>query len=295
MSVNLISRRGVLTSAAMGLAAAVLPNCVPLTSIALAEDDVEGYSCKGNIRQSVSKWCFGKVPLVELCQKCKKMGMVGIDLLGPNDWDTMLEQEMIVTMGSVPGADIHLGFNKIKNHDRLVEAYEKFIPLAAEKKVPNLICLSGNREGTSDDEGIENCVKGLSRIVPLAEKHKVTLCMELLNGNMHKDYHADRTWFGAAVARKLDSERFKLLYDIFHMQIMEGNVIDTIREYKDVIGHYHTAGVPGRSDLDDTQELQYVPIMKAIVATGFKGFVGHEFKPKNGLKSLRDAVVLCDV
>ena len=296
MSENRLSRRQVLTSALAGAAAAtILPNLSPFTSIAHAAEEIEAYATKGNIHQSVSKWCFGKVPLKELCAACKKIGMVGIDLLGPDDWDTMLQEEMVVTMGNVPGAGIPVGFNKVQHHDKLVEAYEKFIPLAAEKKVPNLICFSGNREGTPDEEGIENCVKGLARITPLAEKHKVTLCMELLNSRGHKDYHADHTVWGAAIARKLGSDRFKLLYDIYHMQIMEGNIIDTIKEYKDVIGHYHTGGNPGRADLDEHQEIFYPPIMKAILATGYKGYVAHEFIPKKGLASLRQAVVVCDV
>ena len=233
--------------------------------------------------------------------------MVGIDLVGPDDWDLLLKNDMIVTMGNAPGSGgIANGFNNLKNHDTLVAAYTKWIPIAAEKKVPNLICMSGNRGGISDEEGMENCIIGLKRIVPLAEKHGVTLNMELLNSLVdHKDYHADRTAWAAEIARKISSERFKLLYDIYHMQIMEGNIIDTIKKYKDVIGHYHTAGIYDdsagvtgrrwRRDIDDQQEVYYPAIMRAILETGYKGFVAHEFVPKNGVQSLRDAVKLCDV
>ncbi len=289
------TRRSLLKTVAVGAAAGLaLPSSVRAQDAAPA-DTVEPYTVKGKIRQSVSRWCFGKYPLESLIAACKSLGLIGIDLVGPGEWDLMLRNDMIVTMGNVPGAGIPVGFNKVQNHDMLVEAYEKTIPLAAGKKVPNLICFSGNREGTGDEEGIDNCVKGLQRVIPLAEKHRVTLNMELLNSKGHKDYHCDHTAWGAAIARKLGSERFKLLYDIYHMQMMEGDIIDTIRKNKDVIGHYHTAGVPGRKDLDDAQELNYPPIMKAILATGFTGFVAHEFSPKNGLASLRQGVVVCDV
>ena len=296
-----ITRRSLLKTAAVSATGFILPSLGASKAVSAAEkgaetvEAVETYVPKGKIRQSVSKWCFGKYPLDEFCRICKKLGMPGIDLLDPDAWDLMLKNDMIVTMGNVPGASIPVGFNKLQNHDKLVEAYERVIPLAAEKKVPNLICFSGNREGTSDEEGIENCVIGLKRVLPSAEKHGVTLQMELLNARGHKDYHCDHTKWGAEIARKIGSERFKLLYDIFHMQIMEGNIIDTIKEYKDVIGHYHTAGVPGRKDLDEHQELFYPPIMRAILATGFTGFVAHEFHPKSDLQSLRQAIEVCDV
>lgn len=286
----MISRRSLLKSFALGAAA------VPGALLAQTADSIEALSVKGDIRQSVSRWCLGNIPMDELCKICKKIGMVGIDLVGERDWDAVNSSGMIVTMGSGARGGIAKGFNRLENHDGLVADYERLIPLAAEKKVPNLICMSGNREGISDEEGMANCVTGLKRIAPLAEKHGVTICMELLNSiRDHKDYHADHTAWAAEIARKVGSERFKLLYDIYHMQIMEGNLIDTIKKYKDVIGHYHTAGVPGRKDLDDKQEIYYPPVMQAIKETGFKGFVAHEFTPKNGLQSLREAVKICDV
>lgn len=263
-------------------------------SFAQSLNDFEAYVPKGTYGQSVSKWCFGKIPLPEFIPMCKKVGLVGIDLLSPPDWDLMLKNDMIVTMGNVPGANIPVGFNKEKNHEKLIAAYEQYIPMAAEKKVPNLICFSGNREGQPDEEAVALCVKGLQKLIPLAEKHNVTLTMELLNSKGHKDYQADNTRFGAEIARKLGSERFKLLYDIFHMQIMEGDLIDTIKKNKDVIGHYHTGGNPGRSDIDETQEIYYPAVIDAIKTTGYKGFIAHEFSPRNGIHSLRRAVEICD-
>ncbi len=286
----MISRRSLLKSFAVGAAALA----APASLLAQTAEEVEALTVKGDIRQSVSKWCFGKIPMDEFCKICKKLGMVGIDLVGENDWDTVNKHDMIVTMGNGVGT-IPKGFNRLENHDKLLEGYERLIPIAAEKKVPNLICFSGNREGISEEEGLANCVVGLKRLMPTAEKHGVTIIMELLNSKGHKYYQCDHTAWGAELARKVGSERFKLLYDIFHMQIMEGDLIDTIRKNKDVIGHYHTAGVPGRQDLDDKQEIYYPPVIKAIKETGFKGFLAHEFLPKNGIQSLRDAVKLCDL
>jgi hydroxypyruvate isomerase len=261
---------------------------------AQSAEQIEALSVKGNIRQSVSKWCFGKIPLDDFCKICKKLGMVGVDLIGEKDWDTVNKNDMIVTMGSGM-ATIPDGFNRIENHEKLIADYERVIPIAAEKKVPNIICFSGNRNGMDDELGLENCVIGLKKLMPTAEKYKVNVVMELLNSKNHKDYMADTTPWGGTLARKVGSERFKLLYDIFHLQRMEGDLIQMIRDYKDVIGHYHTGGNPGRNDIDETQEIYYPAVMKAIVETGYKGFVAHEFIPKDGLNSLRKAVQICDV
>ena len=291
----MLTRRSLLKSFAVGAAAVSVPGSLLAQNATETAASVEALNVKGNIRQSVSQWCFGKIPLDEFCKICKKLGMVGVDLISEKDWDTVNKNDLIVTMGNA-GGGIAKGFNRLENHDDLVANYEHLIPIAAAKKVPNLICMSGNRAGIGDEEGMANCITGLKRVLPLAEKHGVTLQMELLNSLVnHKDYHADRTAWAAEIARKLGSERFKLLYDIYHMQIMEGNIIDTIRKNKDVIGHYHTGGVPGRKDLDDQQEIYYPPIMKAILETGYKGFVAHEFIPKNSIQSLREAVKLCDV
>jgi len=287
----MITRRSLFKSFAVGTVAAAAPG----TLLAQTADSVETLSVKGNIRQSVSKWCFGDIPMDEFCKICKKFGMVGVDLVSENEWDIVNKNDMIVTMGNA-GFGIAKGFNRLENHAGLIENYERLIPIAAAKKVPNLICMSGNRAGISDEEGMANCIAGLKKIVPLAEKHGVTLMMELLNSiRDHADYQADHTNWAAEIARKVGSERFKLLYDIYHMQIMDGNLIDTIKKNKDVIGHYHTGGVPGRQDLDDKQEIYYPAVMRAIKETGYKGFVAHEFMPKNGLQSLREGVKTCDV
>jgi len=290
-----MTRRNVLQSMTLGSAAMLAWQS---GQISAAEAVVEELKVKGNIRQSVSYWCFSSIPLPEFADICKKLGMVGVDLLSPGEqWETMAKKDMLVTMGNVPGASIPTGFNRIENHDKLVEAYEHWIPEAAKAKiVPNLICFSGNRAGLDDEKGIENCVIGLKRVVPIAEKYGINVVMELLNSKDHKDYQADHTAWGAEVAHRVGSERFKLLYDIYHMQRMEGDVIYTIKKFHDVIGHYHTAGVPGRNEIDETQELNYPPIVKAILGTGYKGIFAHEFVPKRDkITSLRQAVEICDV
>jgi hydroxypyruvate isomerase len=195
------------------------------------------------------------------------------------------------------GWSIPKGWNRVENHDKLVAAYEQMIPIVANASLPNLICFSGNREGLDDQKGLENCVTGLKRIMKLAEEKKVNIVMELLNSKRnHKDYQCDRTAWGVEVCKRVGSERMKLLYDIYHMQIMEGDVIATIKEFHPYFAHYHTGGVPGRNEIDDSQELNYATICRAIVATGYKGFVGQEFIPKRDpLTSLRQAIQICDM
>jgi hydroxypyruvate isomerase len=252
---------------------------------------------KGNIRHSVSQWCYGDIPLDDLAKACKEMGLESIELLNEKDWATVNAHGLKCAVGYATDWGIPKGFNRIENHDKLVADFEAMIPKAAAAGVVNLICFSGNREGQNDQVGLINCAKGLRRITPLAEKHGVTIIMELLNSYGHKDYQCDHTSWGAALCEMVGSERFKLLYDIFHMQLMEGNVIDTIRKFSKYIGHIHTGGVPGRHELDETQELYYPAIMKAIVDTGYKGFVGQEFVPTNPdkLASLKKCILICDV
>lgn len=287
----MLSRRSFFKSLTVGTTVAAMPGAL----LAQTADTVEALTVKGDIRQSVSRWCYGNIPLDEFCKICKKLGMVGIDLISEEEWDIVIKNDMIVTMGN-GATSIGRGFNRLQNHDEFVEKFERLIPIAAEKKVPNLICLSGNRGGISDEEGLENCVIGLKRVMPTAEKHGITIFLELLNSKRdHQDYQADHTDWAAGLVRKVGSERLKLLYDIYHMQIMEGDIIETIKRNRDVIGHYHTGGVPGRQDIDDTQEIFYPAVMRAIKETGFKGFVAHEFMPKNGIQSLREAVRICDV
>jgi len=253
---------------------------------------------KGNINHSVCRWCFSGLDVDTLCVEAKKLGLTGIDLVGPKDWPTLKKHGLTSSMCN--GAEINLvdGFNDKKFHDQLIKNYSDMIPLVAAAGYKNLICFSGNRRGKDDETGWNNCAEGLKKLMPLAEKHGVVLVMELLNSKVnHQDYQCDTTPWGVELCKRVESEHFKLLYDIYHMQIDEGNVISTIKSSHKYIAHYHTAGVPGRNEIDDTQELYYPAIMKAIVETGFKGFVAQEFIPKNAdkLASLKKAISICDI
>jgi len=252
---------------------------------------------KGNIRHSVSRWCYGKYSLEELSVACKEMGIEAIELLNPDEWPVVQKHGLTVGMCQGAGKGIDNGFNDPSIHDELVKSYEQIIPLVAEHGLTNLICFSGRRRGLTDEQGWENCVQGLKRLIPLAEKHKVVLIMELLNSYGHRDYQCDHTAWGVELCKRLGSENFKLLYDIYHMQIMEGNIIDIMTKNIQYIGHIHTGGNPGRNEIDETQELYYPAIMKALVATGYKGLVGQEFVPKapDALASLKKCIQICDV
>lgn len=251
---------------------------------------------KGNIHHSVSRWCYGKLSLDDLCKACVDIGIESVELLGPTEWPTVKKYGLTCAMCNGPDS-IGYGFNRVEHHDDLVSKFEKAIPQVAEAGFPNIICFSGNRRGMSDEEGLENCVKGLKRLMPIAEKYKVTVVLELLNSKVnHKDYMADHTAWGVELCKRVGSERLKLLYDIYHMQIMEGDLIRTIKENYKYIGHYHTGGNPGRNEIDETQEIYYPAVMRAIVSTGYKGFVGQEFVPKRDpIASLRQAIMICDV
>lgn len=287
-----ISRRSALGTLAAGAAA--------FTTVAgsLRTHAAESGGLKGRINHSVCKWCYGKIPLDEFCTSAKGMGIASVELLEVKDFPVLKKHDLVCAMVSgVPGG-ITRGLNRVENHDRIVEFFERTAPIVAEHGYPNIICFSGNREGMSDEQGLENCAIGLKRIAPIAEKHKVTVCMELLNSKRnHKDYMCDHTAWGAELCKRVGSERFKLLYDIYHMQIMEGDIVDTIREFHPYIGHYHTGGIPGRNEIDETQEIYYPLVMQAIVKTGFKGFVAQEFIPKRTdvLASLKQGVQICDV
>ena len=253
---------------------------------------------KGNINHSVCRWCFNSLSMDELCKLAKEIGLQGIDLVGPKDWPVLQKYGLQSTMCN--GAEISLieGWNNKKNHAVLIKNYREMIPKVAKAGYKNLICFSGNRNGMDDETGLNNCAEGLMQIIALAEEHHVTLVMELLNSKIdHKDYQCDKTSWGVKLAKMIDSDNFKLLYDIYHMQIDEGDVIRTIKENHQYIAHYHTAGVPGRNEIDDTQELNYPAIMKAIQSTGFKGYVAQEFIPLHADKagSLRAAVQICDI
>jgi hydroxypyruvate isomerase len=252
---------------------------------------------KGRLKQSVSRWPFEKIPFKDFCRAVAEMGLKGIDLLEMKDWDTVRQCGLVCSMGYVGAGTISEGLNVKANHDSIVKSMEKGIPSAAKAGVPNVITFFGNRHGMSDAEALENCVSGLNRVKNVAEGHGVTVCVELLNSKIdHKDYQGDRTSFGVEVVKAVGSPQVKLLYDIYHMQIMEGDIIRTIRENAQWIGHYHTGGNPGRHEIDSFQELNYSAICAAIVATGFNGFVAHEFIPtRDPLTSLREAAAICDV
>lgn len=238
------------------------------------------------------------MPLEELVMEAKGMGITSIDLLRPDQWSVAIKHGLTCAMGYATDLGLTKGFNDISLHSKLLKDYESTIPKAVDAGIKNLICFSGNANGLTSEQGLENCARGLEPILKIAAKNNITICMELLNSKVdHKDYQCDHTQWGVKLCDKLGSDYFKLLYDIYHMQIMEGDVIATITKYTDYIAHYHTAGVPGRHEIDETQELYYPAIMNAIVKTGFKGFVAQEFIPakEDKLASLRNAVQLCDV
>lgn len=251
-----------------------------------------------NFKHSVCKWCYSGIPLEEFTDRCKDIGLHSIELLNPGDWDIVHGRGLQCAISNGSPLGITKGFNDPQYHAQLLTDFERIIPLAAEKGIPNIICFSGNRNGISDESGLENCAQGLEPIVKMAEKYKVRIIMELLNSKVdHKDYQCDHTTWGVKLVEKLGSPQFKLLYDIYHMQIMEGDVIRTIRDNHQYIAHFHTGGVPGRNEIDSTQELYYPAIMKAINELGFDGFVAQEFIPKNkpALQSLKEGIEICSV
>lgn len=254
---------------------------------------------KGNINHSVCQWCYNFISLEQLCIEVKKIGFGAIDLLGPKDWP-MLQKYGLFSSMCYHGGSVSLtkGFNNKDYHEQLIKDYTEVIPLMVKAGYKNVICFSGSRNGMDDETGLKNCVEGLKKIMPLAEKNGITVQMELLNSKVdHKDYMCDKTPWGVELCKRLGSENFKLLYDIYHMQIDEGDVIRNIQDHHQYFGHYHTGGVPGRHEIDTSQELYYPAIMKAIFATGFKDYVAQEFIPakEDKIRSLRDAIALCDI
>jgi hydroxypyruvate isomerase len=255
-------------------------------------------SLKGRINHSVCRWCYNKIPLEDLCRASRDMGIASIDLLGVDDIPTAKKHDLTCAMVTgVPGG-ISKGLNRAAHHETIRNWFEATAPKVAELGCVNVICFSGNRAGMSDDEGLDRCAVGIKQLLPIAERHRLVLVMELLNSKVdHADYMCDHTNWGVELCKRVGSERFKLLYDIYHMQIMEGDMIRTLRDSADYIAHYHTGGVPGRNEIDDTQEIYYPAVMQAIVDTGFKGFVAQEFIPKrpDALASLKQGVQICDV
>jgi hydroxypyruvate isomerase len=258
-------------------------------------DNIKRMVINGRINQSVSKWCYGKIKLDDFCPICKKIGLKAIDLLSPNDFPTLKKYGLECSMVNTHG--LTKGLNRKGNHEECLAKIRLAIDAAAEYKYPNVITFPGNRAGMPDDVGIENMVMGLKQVAGYAEKKKVTICIEYLNSKVnHKDYMFDNMAWGVEVCKRVGSERVKILYDIYHAQIMEGDIIRTIRNNHEYIGHYHTGGNPGRNEIDETQELYYPAIMRAIVKTGYQEYVAHEFVPKRDpATSLANAVRICDV
>ncbi|MEM0896925.1 MAG: TIM barrel protein [Verrucomicrobiota bacterium] len=273
-----------------------------------AEDHAAGG--KGKIHHSACKWCYPKISLEDLCVAGKEFGLESIELLDPPDFPTIKKHGIHCAMVSFPTGELTPGdkksrvggipraFNRVEFHDKLVEIYEPLIKESANNGFDKVICFSGNRDGLDDEQGIENCAIGLKRLMPLCEKLGVTLVMELLNSKVnHKDYQCDKSAWGVELCKRVGSEHFKLLYDIYHMQIMEGDIIATIKRDHQYFAHYHTGGVPGRNEIDETQELFYPAIVRALIDTGYSAYLGQEFKParKDKLASLRQGVEICTV
>lgn len=292
-----MKRRTLIQSVLTGSAAAVLSSGHAFKN----DEDAFSASLKNNIRHSVCSWTYNFLSLTELCQSVKKLGFAAIDLVGPKDWPLLKQFGMDSSMCN--GAEIGLtkGWNDLSLHSTLIKNYTEHINLVADAGYKNLICFSGNRNGMDNDTGLKNCVTGLKKISSLAEKKGVVIQMELLNSRIdHKDYMADTSGWGVELCKQLGSPNFKLLYDIYHMQINEGDVIRTIQNNHQYFGHYHTAGVPGRHEINESQELCYPAIMKAILATGYKGYVAQEFIPtgtttKEKIAALKMAVKICDI
>jgi hydroxypyruvate isomerase len=285
-----VTRRTLLRASVAGVAAIGIP------SLASTSDSAPA-ARRGRIHQSVSRWCYSHIPLEQLSEHAARIGLRGVDLLQPDEYEVPRRYGLICTMGYAGGGDIGKALNRVENHAAIEAGFRTNIPLAAKAGVPNVITFSGNRAGMSDEEGARNTITGLNRVKKIAEDHGVTICLELLNSKRdHHDYMCDHTAWGAAVVQEVGSPNVKLLYDIYHMQIMEGDLIDTIRRNVQWIAHFHTGGVPGRHELDGTQEVQWDTVMRAIADAGFRGYVAHEFVPTGDpLESLRKAVDLCDV
>src|SRR5215831_15594796 len=290
-----LSRRTLLKSALSGATFAAAPRFVaPSVSV---PPQIRATPRKGRIKQSASRWCYEKIPLDEFCRLGAEMGLKAIDLLEIAEWDVPRRYGLICSMGYAGGGEIGSAMNRPANHEKIEQAFRKNIPLAAKASVPSVITFSGNRAGMSDEEGARNTITGLNRVKKIAEDNGVTICLELLNSKVdHHDYMCDHTAWGVGVVEAVNSPRVKLLYDIYHMQIMEGDLIRTIQQNIQWIGHFHTGGVPGRHELDNTQEVHWDAVMRGIAATNYNGYVAHEFVPtRDPLTSLREAVDLCDV
>jgi len=295
-----MKRRDILKSGLMGVGASlVAPSS--LWNVVSADNEPKDTKLKNNIRHSVCSWTYGHLSTEELCILVKNIGFSAIDLVGPKDWPMLKKHGIECSMCN--GAELGLvdGWNDSRFHKQLIINYSILIDQVANAGYKNLICFSGNARGLDIEEGLQNCDRGLKKILAQAEKRGVTIQMELFNSKVdHPDYMADNSFWGLQLCNRLGSPNFKLLYDIYHMQISEGDIIRTIQDNHEHFGHYHTAGVPGRHEIDSTQELNYPAIMKAIVATGYEGYVAQEFIPtgksnKDKEKALAEAIKICDV
>jgi len=297
MSTN-VNRRKLIKQVLTGSAAIATGAVIPSNILAAVKNQDATQPLKGNIQHSACRWCYDSIPTATLAKNFKQLGMVGMDLVGPSEWKILKENNLISTMCN--GAEISLteGFNTVQYHDKLVKNYIEHIHYVADAGYTNLICFSGNRKGMDDETGLNNCVTGLKKIMAVAEKRGVMIQMELLNSRVdHKDYMCDRSSWGVELCKRLGSANFKLLFDIYHMQIDEGDIIHSIQTNHQYYGHYHTGGVPGRNEIDERQELYYPAIMRAILKTGYKGYVAQEFIPadKDPMASLAAAIKICDV
>ena len=297
-----ITRKEMISQLTAGALGAGVSSILPtLNSMKSMKKNTDPLDLKGNINHSVCRWTFGNISLGELCVAVKEIGFSAIDLVGPGEWDVLKEHGIDSSMCN--GAEISLeeGWCEPDYHTTLIDSYTKHIDLVADAGYKNLICFTGNKRGMDDETGLQNCVAGLEQIIGHAERRGVIIQLELFNSKVnHPDYMADNSPFGVELCKRLGSPNFKLLYDIYHMQISEGDIIRTIRQDYEWFGHYHTAGVPGRNEIDETQELYYPAIMDAIVEVGFDGYVAQEFIPtqettEENLAVLRDAVRRCDV
>ncbi len=290
------NRRTLIKNLALGTSAVIM---APAISCAEKIHGEKKYTLKGNINHSVCRWTYNFLPLEDLCKAVKDIGFSAIDLVGPKEWPVLQQHGIFSSMCYTAGENsLTKGWNNPDYHAVLNKDMTEVIPLAAKAGYKNVICFSGSRNGMDDETGLKNCSEGLKKIMSLAEKNNIIVQMELLNSKInHKDYMCDRTPWGVELCKRVGSENFKLLYDIYHMQIDEGDVIRTIQDNHQYLGHYHTGGVPGRNEIDETQELYYPAIMRAILKTGFKDYVAQEFIPigEDKIASLRAAVMTCDV
>ncbi|MEP6616639.1 MAG: TIM barrel protein [Ginsengibacter sp.] len=290
------TRRTLIKNIAFGASAAL---AAPADLFGACDQEERNRKLKGNINHAVCRWTFGDLSLAELCKVVKEIGFNAIDLVKPEDWPILQQHGIFCSMCYTAGKnDLTKGLNDPSLHAGLVQEYLDVIPLMAKAKFKNLICFSGNRNGMDDETGMKNCMDALHKILPFAEKNGVTMIMELLNSKVdHKDYMCDKSEWGVELCKRINSPNFLLLYDIYHMQINEGDIIRTIRDNYRYFGHYHTGGVPGRHEINDTQELYYPAVMRAIKETGFKDYVAQEFAPsrKDKVASLREAIRICDV